>query len=227
MRDMRSESEEYLVSSQISAMYDMLDNCIDADMLNMAPTTFRNVMICMSDSVDDMRKYPPSGTCDMTASERRDRIYNCLSNAYSLYVSGVSAYAVKNDFVSGNFDKLIDEFDDKFFFKDAPQPKTFVELCDARQLGVSLMSHRDSERASSLLIDGKYGCERSQVPSIVLDRQRDSNLQLNGECCRLIDRINDENIIERYKRDSERYYSDFGFDYEDCDNYDNDDDFEF
>lgn len=224
MRDMRSEREEYLASSQMSAMYDMLDNYIDADMLNMAPTTFRNVMIHMSDRVDDMRKYPPSGTCDMTASERRDRIYNCLSNAYSLYVSGVSAYDVKNDFVSGNFDKRIDEFDDKFFFKDAPQPKTFVELCDARQLGVNLMSHRDSERASSLLIDGKYGCERSQVPSIVLDRQRDSNLHLNGEGCRLIDRINDENIIERYKRNSECYHSDFGSDYDD---YDNDDDFEF
>lgn len=29
MRNMRSEREEYLASSQMSAMYDMLDNYID------------------------------------------------------------------------------------------------------------------------------------------------------------------------------------------------------
>lgn len=231
MRNMRSEREEYLASSQMSAMYDMLDNYIDADMFNMAPTTFRNVMIHMSDRVDDMRKYPPSGTCDMTASERQDRIYNSLSNAYVSYVSDADVDLVRNDFFSGNFDKRIDEFDDKFFFKDAPQPKTFVELCDARDLKTDLMSHRDSERASQLLIDGKYGCERRQVPSIVLDRQRDGNLQLNDEGCELVDCINDEIIIDRYKRNGGHYYENYcenlGPDYEDYDDYDNDDDFEF
>lgn len=229
----RSEFDEYLVGAQMSAMYDMLDNYIDSGVLDAVPTVFRNVMIHMSDNVDDMRKYPPSGTYDMTSDERQNRIYDSLSNAYRMYVPNTSLHDVKNDFVSGNFDKRIDEFDDNFFFKDVSEPKTFVELCNARQRKADLMSHRDSEMASQMLIEGKYGCERRQVPSIVLDGQKRSNLQLNDEGCSLVDYINDEIIIERYKSNGGHYYENYcenlGPDYEDYDDfdYDNDDDFEF
>lgn len=91
------------------------------------------------------------------------------------------------------------------------------------------MSHRDSKVASQMLIEGKYGCERRQVPLIVLDRQRDSNLQLNDDGCELVDRINDEIITARCKNNGgyhyENYCENLGPDYEDYDNYDND--FEF
>lgn len=228
MRD-RSPREEYLVDARMGAMYDMLDNYIDANVLTTAPTIFRNVMIHMSDNVDDMRKYPPSGTYDMTSDERQRRIYDSLSSAYATYVPNTSSYDVKNDFVSGDFDKRIDEFDDKFFFEGVSEPQTFVELCDARQRNANLMSHRDSKVASQMLVEGKYGCERRQVPSIVLDRQRDSNLQLNDDGCEFVDRINDEIITARYKNNGgyhyENYCENLGPDYEDYDNCDND--FEF
>lgn len=96
MRD-RSSREEHLVGARMGAMYDMLDNYIDANMLTTAPTIFRNVMIHMSDNVDDMRKYPPSGTYDMTSDERQRRIYDSLSSAYVTYVPNTSSYDVKND----------------------------------------------------------------------------------------------------------------------------------